>query len=318
MTDGAVVCRQLGYPGILLSYDAAHFGRGSGTIWLDDVQCRGTEEKLTDCSHNGWENHNCQHSEDAGVKCSSTYTAEVRLVNGPTEQEGLLKIFYNGQWGSVCDDDWDDVDSQVVCRQLGFSGKAGYFTADTRGYTTGTGEIWLDSVTCSGDEEKLEFCNHNGWGNHDCTHIEDVGVSCSVSGGGLSGGAIAGIVIGSLVGLCCFYCCCLRKEKKKPPNVVLVSNTRIEGPLELGNITRATDEDTAQSNGTSIPENPTNLDASLPELPPPSYDDIGKYSSYGDPDIAYPSAPPSMLYPDSAQYSSSDVTPSAPPAYSDS
>lgn len=68
--DATVVCRQLGYPVVLGVYSSARFGRGSGTIWLDDLWCSGDEESLFNCGHIGIGQHNCGHSEDAGVACS--------------------------------------------------------------------------------------------------------------------------------------------------------------------------------------------------------------------------------------------------------
>ena len=42
----------------------------------------------------------------------------------------------------------------------------------------GTGEILLDSVDCRGNETSLADCQHDGWGQHDCDHDEDVSIAC--------------------------------------------------------------------------------------------------------------------------------------------
>ena len=42
----------------------------------------------------------------------------------------------------------------------------------------GKGEIWLDDVSCNGQERVLVDCGHNGFGNNNCVHGEDVGVTC--------------------------------------------------------------------------------------------------------------------------------------------
>jgi len=53
-------------------------GPGTGPIWLDDVQCEGSETSLDRCLHNGWGDHpHCQHTDDVSVACYGT--TETRL-----------------------------------------------------------------------------------------------------------------------------------------------------------------------------------------------------------------------------------------------
>ena len=56
-----------------IAFDEAYFGEGTGSIWLDDVSCFGTETSLLSCFHNAIRDHNCDHSEDAGVRCTGTF-----------------------------------------------------------------------------------------------------------------------------------------------------------------------------------------------------------------------------------------------------
>jgi len=101
----------------------------------------------------------------------------VRLVGGSNEYEGLLEIFWNGEWGTVCDDAFGPVDASVVCRQLGYT--ATNAIAFGNGYFgQGNGTIWLDDVQCNGDESTLFQCPAAPFGDHNCAHFEDVGVRC--------------------------------------------------------------------------------------------------------------------------------------------
>uniref|UniRef100_A0A8C9TKA5 Lysyl oxidase homolog n=1 Tax=Scleropages formosus TaxID=113540 RepID=A0A8C9TKA5_SCLFO len=102
---------------------------------------------------------------------------KLRLAGYPRKHnEGRVEVFYKGQWGTICDDDFTLANAHVLCRQLGFVSATGW--THSAKYGKGTGQIWLDNVQCSGSEKGVEFCESRGWGNSDCTHDEDAGVVC--------------------------------------------------------------------------------------------------------------------------------------------
>lgn len=73
MNDARVVCHQLGFYDAVSAPRSAHFGAGSGQIWLDNVRCYDGEKSIADCRHRGWGKgvENCNHNKDASVICSS-------------------------------------------------------------------------------------------------------------------------------------------------------------------------------------------------------------------------------------------------------
>ena len=66
-----VVCRQLEYSGEAVALKQAFFGSSpSRPIYLDNVRCNGSESSLLNCTSNEVGMNNCDHSEDAGVRCN--------------------------------------------------------------------------------------------------------------------------------------------------------------------------------------------------------------------------------------------------------
>ena len=108
--------------------------------------------------------------------CTDDEVYPVRLVGGSSEHEGRVEIYRHGEWGTICDDDFDEIDGSVICRELGFP--AAVSVSGMSFYGEGTGAIWLDNLMCNGSEYAIEDCPHPGLGVHNCNHSEDAGVLC--------------------------------------------------------------------------------------------------------------------------------------------
>ena len=106
----------------------------------------------------------------------ATYLDKLRLSSCNSDSGGCcrVEIFHEGRWGTICDDNFQDKEAGVVCRNLGFSSGTASELVDG-----GSGPIWLDDVNCPIDFTGfIGDCSHRGWGSHNCGHSEDVGVCC--------------------------------------------------------------------------------------------------------------------------------------------
>ena len=99
---------------------------------------------------------------------------ELFLVGGSTYASGLIEIYHNGTWGTICRRGFSLKEANVACRQLGFMGA----NSLNFGFGPGFGTIWLDNVNCIGNSTSLADCNHGPWGSSRCFHYEDIGVNC--------------------------------------------------------------------------------------------------------------------------------------------
>ena len=116
------------------------YTEGQLSFGITDIRCNGTEDHLVNCSHSNAVLYNCASHNDAGLVCqgiicslftlmiilvsivsvqqSNCTNGEVRLVGGSGPHEGRVEVCVNEAWGTVCSNNWDTNDANVVCSQL--------------------------------------------------------------------------------------------------------------------------------------------------------------------------------------------------------
>ena len=54
------------------------------------------------------------------------YDGQIRLQRGTYSNQGLVEIYCNGEWGTMCDDFFGYFEATVICRQLGYNSNYRY------------------------------------------------------------------------------------------------------------------------------------------------------------------------------------------------
>ncbi|XP_019849174.1 PREDICTED: deleted in malignant brain tumors 1 protein-like isoform X2 [Amphimedon queenslandica] len=291
-----VICHQLTFSGASTwSYsgiDSNLFGVDTNRTLLDDVSCSNSGYlMLFQCTVSTSISLFCTDADDISVTCyttriwSSPYTGQLRLTSGNYTNEGLIEVYCNGAWGTVCDNTFSATAARIVCRQLGYNSYYRYNTLPIVGDTPQS--IWYNSLSCSSSDTCLSSCQScPSSSSTTCVHAEDVTIVCyslstsssttvttstcqttsSSDSGGLSGGAIAGIVIGVIVfiGLVMFFSGSAQKKKKERQRAALAA-AAAQATVELTN-----------AQVVPAPNLPTHQTAPEPlpttnQEPPPSY-----------------------------------------------
>ena len=55
-----------------------------------------------------------------------TYEGQVRLLNGSYQSNGLLEVYLNKKWGTVCIEEFTNLIADITCRQLGYTNALSY------------------------------------------------------------------------------------------------------------------------------------------------------------------------------------------------
>ncbi|XP_062892832.1 deleted in malignant brain tumors 1 protein-like isoform X2 [Mobula hypostoma] len=147
-----------------------------GPHWVGMLNCSGKETGWTSCHSTLLPAHaTCDRNLSVHLTC--TEHRRLRLAGGPSRCMGRVEILWRGQWGTVCDDDWDLAEAAVVCQQLGCG--TALSAPSSSAFGQGPGPIYLDQRKCHGDEPFIWACPGPRWKDHDCGHKEDAGVECS-------------------------------------------------------------------------------------------------------------------------------------------
>ncbi|XP_064388499.1 uncharacterized protein LOC135336574 [Halichondria panicea] len=244
-------------------------------------------------------------------------SGDLRLVGRTGGFSGRLEFFYNGQWGTVCDDSFGPNDARVACRQLGFSSYTLYGNVATLGFSQASSitRIWLDELRCSGIESRLIDCLANPIGVEDCSHSEDVALIC-FTGLSLSYNwkiAIAGIVVSLLVAipivtlLIVFSVRSLIRRRRRlalyARSTPLINNA---ASTDVVGVTASNTQDTAYPVQQPMDQTPPYS----PQPPPQNMQPVAVYPTgqYADPEYhtSYPQQPP-------APYSTGQPSPAGQP-----
>ncbi|XP_023404836.2 antigen WC1.1-like [Loxodonta africana] len=175
MKDAHVVCRQLGCGVAINAVGSAHFGEGTGPIWMNELKCTGKESHVWKCPSQGWGQHNCRHKEDAGVICSESLA--LRLVSDEHDCAGWLEVFYNGTWGGVCRSPMEPTTVSVICRQLG-CGDTGELNISA-GIRAVSQPLWVDGIQCQKSDTTLWQCLSEPWNDRSCSPKEAAHIICA-------------------------------------------------------------------------------------------------------------------------------------------
>ena len=110
---------------------------------------------------------------------------DVRLVDdavttSPSDSkpfQGRFEILHAGEWGSVCNSSFGEIEASRVCASLGYD-LGGMPMHRKISRNVKRSRIWMDQVRCKGGEEGIHACQSLGWGNHNCLRGQDAGVVC--------------------------------------------------------------------------------------------------------------------------------------------
>ncbi|XP_033115361.1 neurotrypsin-like [Anneissia japonica] len=218
--EAQVVCRQLGYKGVEEYRQSRYLYQIGNTeshpINIQTVDCTKELSKITYCtiSTDSWGSCGQDHTSDVALSCipseDDPVDGELRLVGG-TDSEGILEIFVDYEWRTICDNYWYQDEGDAACKQLGYDYASDY-SAYTNGFDTSQAsqlQIYDSTFDCYlGTETSLSECTQSYYGT--CGY-DFVALKCSYNSGA---GAILGAIVVIIIVIIIVVVCCFRRRRR--------------------------------------------------------------------------------------------------------
>ncbi|KAM6932171.1 scavenger receptor cysteine-rich type 1 protein M130-like [Lycodopsis pacificus] len=160
----AVACRDLDC-GSAVSVGEREESSSQRSVWRINNDCVHSGSSLRECSSPG------SSSSILDLTCSDS----VRLVNGTSLCSGRLEVKSNQWWSSVCEDDFDQQDAEVVCRELGCGAPS---VLQGALYGEVEAPMWTKEFQCGGHESALLDCRSSSSDRNTCSPGKAVGLTC--------------------------------------------------------------------------------------------------------------------------------------------
>ncbi|XP_072123043.1 scavenger receptor cysteine-rich domain-containing protein SCART1-like [Mobula birostris] len=175
LQDATVVCRELGCGKAVDAPGGSHFGKGSGPVVTDEVECNGNEAMLR-------QYHRAPRLVSGSDECSGRLEVLFgkhgpRLVDGENRCSGRVEVLHGDKWGTICDEYFSLADAAVVCEQL----QCGAVNASSKSSYFGEGNVpmWKENYDCLGNESKIADCPVSAWGQISCSRGNEAGLICT-------------------------------------------------------------------------------------------------------------------------------------------
>ncbi|KAL3968213.1 chondroitin 6-sulfotransferase 7 [Sarotherodon galilaeus] len=164
LKDAAAVCGQMNC-GSAVSVGNTQNSSQRSVWWVESL-----------CVQAGYTLKECASADRSSSTLDITCSDSVRLLNGSSLCSGRLQVKSNQRWSSVCEDDFDQQDAEVVCRELG-CGPPSLLQGALYGEVEAP--VWSREFQCGGHESALLDCRSSGSVRSSCSPGKAAGLTCS-------------------------------------------------------------------------------------------------------------------------------------------